>query len=218
MSKLINLIGQTFNRLTVINRTKNSKSGQTKWKCQCKCGNITIVSGSDLRIGHTKSCGCFRIECTIKKNLTHGMRHSSEYGAWNNMITRCYDPSNKGFKHYGGRGIKVCKEWRKSFSNFYKHIGNKPSPEYSIERINNNGNYAFGNVKWATRIEQANNNRHNHFIIINGWNFTIAQWARFVGSNPLIICSRIHRGWPPTKAIFQPIKHQRSSSIWISTP
>lgn len=92
----------------------------------------------------------------------HGMSHTSEYHAWNNMIRRCYDPKFKQFKDYGGRGIRVSDEFRSSFVTFYKHVGLKPTPQHTLDRIDNNGNYERGNLRWATHWQQVTNQRRNH--------------------------------------------------------
>lgn len=92
-------------------------------------------------------------------NYRHGLWKTKEYGIWNAMRQRCTNPNSQKWKHYGGRGIKVCDEWLKSFIPFYEHIGPKPGPEYSLDRINNDGNYEPGNVRWATIYQQNNNTR-----------------------------------------------------------
>ena len=205
MSKLIDLIGQTFNRLTVIERAENGKAGQARWHCTCICGNIITVLSSNLQRDLTKSCGCYKID----KSRKHGMGRSSEYRAWDKMKRRCNSPNDPGFKNYGGRGIKVCDAWMESFENFFKYVGHKPSPLHSIDRINNNGNYEPGNVRWATVQEQHNNKRSNHLLTINGTTLNITQWATLMNINRNIIYARITQlGWTPEKAVSHPvIKH-----------
>jgi len=104
-------------------------------------------------------CGCYQKEARSFNHLIHGMTDSPEKLAWNHMIQRCYDPNGSQWKNYGGRGIKVCERWRTSFLNFLADIGCKPSPQHSIDRINNDGNYESDNCRWATASEQRQNQR-----------------------------------------------------------
>lgn len=122
------------------------------------------MTARDLASGNTKSCGCLRRETTSLVGLakkTHGMRDTPEYGVWANMKDRCYNPSSEDYKNYGGRGIKVCERWLNSFENFYEDMGEKPWSKllYSLDRINNDGNYEPSNCRWATVKQQVNNRR-----------------------------------------------------------
>lgn len=209
MPALIDLTKKQFGRLTVLERAKNVKPGKTKWKCRCSCGNIATISASHLKSGHTISCGCFKKEVLSKRNFTHGLCDSPEYRAWNGITARCYNPSEPVFKHYGGRGIKVCGEWRHNFMAFYNHVGKRPSPKHSIDRIDNNSDYRPGNVRWATYHEQMNNKRTNHLITIHEWTMTLSQWAQFVGLKyDTLHCRIVKNNWPLTKAVFTPVRHR----------
>jgi len=143
------------------------------WKCFCNGCQKEIILPLVLfrRKRKTISCGCKNIENYRKAHLKHGyfsrynhreiptQRNNITYGSYINMLKRCYEPNAKGYKNYGGRGISVCSRWRKSFENFIKDVGKRPGPEYSIDRIDNDGNYKPGNVKWSTRSEQNKNRR-----------------------------------------------------------
>jgi hypothetical protein len=107
----------------------------------------------------------------------HGMSNTPEYSAWCNIKKRCYDPSSKYYEHYGGRGIKVCDRWRYSFSNFYEDLGLRPSKDYSLDRINNNGNYEPSNCRWATKYTQVNNKRTNRKITIGNVTQSLKVWT-----------------------------------------
>lgn len=203
-ARVIDITGQKFGRLTILKQVEN-KNNRVYWKCHCDCGNIISVQSSDLRSGHTKSCGCLCLELAIERKTTHGMCNTPEYNVWTLMLSRCCNAKNAAFKDYGGRGITVCDEWQQNFMAFYNHIGPRPSPKHTIDRINNNGNYEPYNIRWATRYEQNNNGRNNHKITIHNWTMNLGQWAQFVGKKRQTIFSRLKKGWPPAKAIFYPI-------------
>lgn len=134
-----NLIGKRFGRLVVL-----EYAGEKKWKCQCDCGGTTIVSGTALNSGSTKSCGCLRIETAKRaKYVKHGKSNSPTFIRWRSMKSRCYYPKNVGYPNYGGRGIKVCDRWlgEHGFENFLADMGEVPGREYSLDRIDVNGDY-----------------------------------------------------------------------------
>jgi len=157
--KFIDLTGNKYFRLKVLERAPNTEKGNTRWKSVCECGNEVITSSNDLTSGNTKSCGCYKREVTVLKNSSHGMSNSNEYKSWQAMINRCYNPKYESFKDYGGRGITVCDDWRHSFENFYKDVGKRPHIKYSLDRIDNNGNYEKVNCKWSTPTQQMRNQR-----------------------------------------------------------
>jgi hypothetical protein len=158
----IDLTGRQFGRLTVLHR-----AGTSHWKCQCSCGNRRDVSGDSLRHGETRPCGCLRRELTAERNqgrppaLKHGeaAARSPEYICWYGIIRRCCRPTDTSWERYGGRGITVCDRWRNSFEHFLADMGRKPTPQHSIDRINNDGDYEPANCRWATASEQQRNKR-----------------------------------------------------------
>lgn len=200
-NKFKDITGQTFNRLFVICKTTPNKWNKARWKCKCSCGNFIDVDGESLKSKNTQSCGCLNRERSHEANHKHGLCGTPEYTSWCQMISRCHCPTAKYFFNYGGRGIEVFPEWREDFMSFYNHIGARPTVKHTIERIDNNAGYFPGNVRWATRREQANNTRRNQFITANGETHTIAQWARITGICAGTIYSRIRLGWNPVKAV-----------------
>lgn len=161
MGKRIDLVGHTYERLYVKSFNKFYQ-GCTYWNCVCTCGKKTIVRSWSLRSGEIKSCGCLGAELSRKRksHYFHGYSNTSEYHTWNNMIRRC-SPGKDCSKNYYDRGIRVCKQWvgKDGLITFYRDVGPKPDKEFSLDRINNDGNYEPGNVRWADKKTQSLNKR-----------------------------------------------------------
>jgi hypothetical protein len=147
----------------VLKRAPFNRNHKAYWICTCDCGASVTVCGGNLRNGSIKSCGCLKAEHARILRLVHGDKRTksgkiaSEWRAWRSMIERCENAANASFSRYGGRGITICAEWRDDYRSFLKYLGRKPTPKHSLDRIDNDGNYEPGNVRWATAKEQANN-------------------------------------------------------------
>lgn len=182
MGKFIDLTGQKFGRLTVIERYKSSKGGHTRWKCMCDCGRETISCADGLRNGQTTSCGCLNREKIIKARQTHGMWKSRIYRIWKGMISRCCCETDGNYKNYGGRGIAVCEEWLHNFQAFYDwSTQNGYADNLTIDRIDNDKGYYPYNCRWITFKKQQNNRRNNHNITFNGETHTLSEWSEITG-------------------------------------
>lgn len=206
-ARFIDRTGQTYGRLTVLRFAGiDLRSGQKKsnWLCRCECGREKIIHGGNLNKGHIRSCGCLK--------QTHGMSKTSIYNVLIGIIDRCTNPKNPQFKDYGGRGIRVSSRWDhpSKLLQFVSDMGERPSPDHTVERINNNGNYEPGNVKWATRLEQNGNRRDNMFVTISGVTCHVAEMARRHGKKPVTVFTRIRRGWNAVDAILSPVGERRA--------
>lgn len=199
--KTLSSIGRKFGILTVLSFSYVSNHGDVYWNCLCDCGKTKVAMNGSLKSGDTKSCGCLYRK--RKNNLKHGMVYTATYESWSGMLKRCTNSNSDVYRHYGGRGIKVCVRWKK-FENFYGDMGDKPKNK-SLDRINNNENYTPKNCKWSTQKEQTNNKRNNHRITIKGKTRTVTEWSDFVGIKKDTIFMRIHRGWSPEKAVLTPL-------------
>lgn len=188
MSKFKDLTGKKFGRLLVIEHagvhTTPCGTKRQLWKCVCDCGAEKIVQGNALLQGHTKSCGCWKYEKIKEHNTTHGGVHDRLYGIWKNMKYRCNNPNDKRYATYGGKGIRVCKEWSDSYQAFKEWAyanGYDDSAEFqkcTLDRIDNNSDYEPSNCRWVDKFTQANNTSNNHHVELNGIKMTIAEFAR----------------------------------------
>lgn len=201
--RLVDLVGQRFTRLTVIERAPNKSLADTnaRWLCSCDCGKTCIAYGQDLRRGKFKSCGCLNAE----RIQRHGMARTHVYNVWKQMHQRCENPRSPSFKNYGARGIKVDPAW-KDFEVFLRDMGDRP-PGYTLERLNNNLGYSKANCGWRTQSHQMNNTRRNRLVTFNGETKTIMQWSVETNIKWYTLRQRIDRlGWSIEKALSTPPK------------
>ena len=207
MGAIIDLTGKKFGRLTVIKRVAN-KGKRARWLCKCECGKTIEVQGTNLKSGNTKSCGCYKSEITIKRNLIHGKRHTKAYNSWSGAKARCYSPESPKYKDYGTRGIQMFERWRNDFQSFYDYVSTLPhfgEKGYTLNRIDNNGNYEPGNVEWANCKEQANNRRSNRLYTYNGETHNISQWAEIIKiPYETLRCRLVYYNWDIDKALNTP--------------
>lgn len=194
-----NLIGLKFGKLLVLERVDdyirpNDHKGRPRYKCLCECGKITYVIGTSLTYGVTKSCGC-----NMGKNLLkHGFAHKEKlYNVWENIKARC-----KNNKYYGGRGIKICDEWKNDYTAFRNWaINNGYNENLTIDRIDVNGNYEPNNCRWVDIFVQANNKRNNVYLTYKNETKTVHQWEEIVGIKAATIKRRLQLGWSIERAL-----------------
>jgi hypothetical protein len=152
-------VGDKYYRLTVVCEAKQNK-GRRRFKCVCDCGKYTVVDLAFLRNGCVKSCGCLQRERASESKKTHGMSKHYLFPVWTLMVDRCENPESKLYKYYGARGISVCENWRgvEGFKNFIRDLEVRPNG-YSLDRIDNDGNYEPSNCRWASKTQQVINRR-----------------------------------------------------------
>lgn len=203
---LIDMVGKTFGRLTVISLSdKRSTAGFARWLCRCSCGNEKIICGVYLRNGNTTSCGCHRRRIAGNRLRTPARTPVPEYRIWSHMKSRCCNPTANNFERYGGRGIIVCDRW-KSFSLFFEDMGSRPSQKHSIERIDNEGNYTPENCRWATAKEQANNTRRTVWLTYNGETRVLTDWSQHLRISKDVIKQRLRLGWTVERTLTEPVQ------------
>jgi hypothetical protein len=208
---MLDYVGRRFGRLTVLRFHGPRPRYQTAWLCRCDCGSEKVVQGSNLQSGTTQSCGCLMREEASRRSLRHGhtngggkRRWSPEYTAWAQMKQRCYNPLERNFSRYGGRGISVCERWRDNFECFLADMESRPSSKHSIDRIDVNGNYEPGNCRWATHRVQMANRRCTRRVMFNGTLTPLTELAKEYGVNISMLSRRIERGWSVERALTTP--------------
>lgn len=178
-----------------------SRGKNTRWLCRCDCGNETTVWKHSLICGAQVSCGCYMREVSAKtgrQSATHGMRRSAEYSVWCGMLRRCRNSNDRSFPRYGGRGIEVrfsC------FSEFYAAVGERPSSLHSIDRINPDGSYEAGNVRWALSAVQARNKRASLIFEIGEEKLPLKDWCERFDRRYATVWGRLKRGWSISNAL-----------------
>lgn len=197
MPKLRDLTNRRFGMLVVV-RIAYRRNRIIHWECKCDCGKMSTPSGRNLVRGLTKSCGCNKYG---HNNLRHGLSNTAEYRAWKSMKGRCCNPLDKRYHRYGGRGICLAPEWLDDFEAFLSDVGPRPSPKHSIDRIDNDGHYEPGNVKWSTPVEQNRNRSTNKVLEVFGLRKTAAEWALEIGISTQHLIARLRNGWAVEDAV-----------------
>lgn len=197
------LTGMRFGRLVALRVAKKTGEGCANdfWSCKCDCGNEVVVRRYGILSWNTRSCGCLSKDVHKKQR---GLSHDLLYKKWMSMKRRCYDSRSLAYKNYGGRGIKVCDEWREHFIVFYEWCissGYVEGNGKSLDRIDNDGDYSPDNCRWVDYKDQQNNKRRSRFVTFDGKTLTVAQWERETGISRSTIIGRLNRGWTAEKAL-----------------
>ena len=220
MGSFIDLSGQRFGRLIVIERVENyvSPSGNPKvrWRCKCDCGNEAIVTSENLRKGSTKSCGCWNIERVSEMNYKHGYtrdgKHERLFGVWCGMKQRCNDQKHDFYHRYGALGITVCEEWINDYPAFRSwayangYDENAPLNQCTIDRIDHSKGYSPENCRWVNQKVQSNGLCTNRILTYYGVSHTMSQWADILQMDYGVLHSRIERGWDTKRAFEQLVR------------
>lgn len=204
---LIDLTGNRYGLLVVLGY-EEKRGRYHMWRCQCDCGTVKSVTGDSLRQGDAHSCGCNSRKACAEKLIKYGRKSSEirEYRIWQSMKARCKYRNRPCARTYIRNGITVCERWQ-AFENFMADMGPCPSPEHSIDRIDNSKGYSPENCRWATIAVQARNRGNNRWLTFNGVTKTICDWATELGLDRRVIASRIDRdGWSVEKALTQPLR------------
>ncbi len=184
--------------------------GGSRWRCRCDCGRESVILTDNLNNGHTKSCGCMRMEGARSATTTHHGSRTREYKIWAGMKKRCCNPAEPRYADYGARGIAVCERWMNDFPAFIEDMGPAPSTRHSLDRYpDRNGPYSKENCRWATAKQQARNMRNNIFLTYQGVTKLLVEWAEEYGLIYLTLFKRIKRGWPMHEALSPPDPHRK---------
>jgi hypothetical protein len=194
MSKIVEIAGQKFNRLTALHKTGNKNyKNSLLWLFQCECGNTIEREAYAITSGQTKSCGCYARDVAGKQSLKHGYANTKDYSVWNLIKRRILDPTCKLYPEYGGRGLTIDQEFVESMDAFYEHLGPKPADgkRYSVGRIDNDVGYVKGNIRWETYHKQAHNKGKK---VTNSSGFTGVVWSTTKSGKTLYAVARWQEG------------------------
>lgn len=219
MGRVIDITGEKFGRWTIVSRASN-RGTAAQWVCICSCGTIRTVLAQTLKNGSSKSCGCLMAELSSIRSTKHGATKkgckSVEYITWVSMRGRCRNPNEQWFHVYGGKGVKICERWSGSegFINFLSDMGNRPSAQHSIERIDSNGDYEPSNCVWATKIQQSRNTSRNRLLTHSGETHCLAEWAEIRGIPRKTLAGRLRYGWTLGQALEFDIRNGVNVKRW----
>jgi hypothetical protein len=206
----IDLVGQQFGKLTVINKSYKRLYNRISWVCLCSCGKEKIATGNDLKMGKVSTCGnssciIYNTKPAHDAKITHGMSRSRLYRIFRGIQQRCHNPRATKYRIYGGRGITICDEWNNDFIGFKNwSINNGYTNNLTIDRINNDGNYEPDNCQWSTRKEQSRNKSSNRQITYKNKTLCVNEWAEIKNINNRTLIDRLNHDWSISDALNRP--------------
>ncbi len=200
MKKTVNerWANQRFGRLYIVNAWVDG--GVTRANCVCDCGACGEYRVGDIKSGNTASCGCYRVDNTRIMKRTHGQTDTALYKIWSDMKKRCYNSRHKAYARYGGRGIGMSSEWKNDFCSFMADMGERPTPDHEIDRINNDGPYSKENCRWATRRQNMLNTRRAMVVEYGGERVSLKDLSALTGVKYGTLYYRFKRGLPVLQA------------------
>ena len=201
MSKIAEMTGKRFGRLVVSGRS-GSTNGRAVWACICDCGENVSVLGKSLRAGLTTSCGCAQRDAVIRRNKTHGQHGTKEYRVWKHIKGRCFCITDAAYQNYGGRGIGMWPAWVDDFEAFLAGVGLCPSPDLTLDRIDNSRGYEPGNTRWAKRRVQNRNTRRNILVRVGENEMVLKDACSKLGLNYGTVADRVRRGYSAEDALY----------------
>lgn len=199
------LTGRRYGKLTV-----REWAGHSSWWCDCDCGGRSRVLTANLG-RNTNSCGCVRNIKASMRATKHGLYHTRAYKTWTSIKKRCFDSKCRAYKDYGARGITMYEDWVSDPVAFVSHVGQPPSGNYTLDRIDNAKGYEPGNLRWATPTEQANNKTTNRIVTWRGQQYTLSQLARTIAAECGITHQQMLHAFE--RCLYQPQSQARATEI-----
>lgn len=218
--RFVDLTERVFGRWTVVGYA-GKRSGKAEFLCACSCGTEKVVPGGNLTLEKSTSCGCLKAELLSARQKSHGRSNQFgkdlTYSVWIGMKVRCYNKNARTYRYYGGKGVSVCERWRDGdgvrggFECFVADMGDRPSMDYTIDRIDWQGNYEPSNCRWITLAEQQRNKSNNRVVEFGGERVVLAEAIRRSGISACAVHDRLRRGWDESRALTQPTRRHVSS-------
>lgn len=207
MGKFIDIAGERFGRLVAVHRLDGMRNKRVVYLCQCDCGQKVEVRAESLRSGHTQSCGCKHRDIVAARGTKHGHCYTRLYRIWGSMVQRCENPNHKAYKNYGGRGIRICHEWRNDFETFYQWaIHNGYGDDLQIDRQDNDDGYHPANCRFVTRTENNRNRRCTKVVSFRGQTKPLASLCDELDIDYNLVLNRINaHGWSIDRALTESV-------------